>query len=229
MRKTTERLNFTKKALDSLTAPQTRATYYDTQVRGLGLLVQPSGHKAFFWLRKVQGYPTWKTIGAFPDLSIENARAKAQEYNSSIAKWKADDYEGPAPLERRGSPTLGDILDDYIERHLRANAKNPGRAIKHTRWQFDRYLASWRDRKLTSIRREHVRDLHSKIGSRKAKAGPGEKNGHYSANRVVALVRIFFNWAIKTEKWQGENPGRGIKRFFETKRTRFTQPDELPR
>lgn len=240
MRKTNDRINFTKRALDAVATPkEARAVYHDTQERGLGLLVQPTGHKSFFWFRKVRGRPTWKTIGAFPDLSIENARAKAQEYNSSVARWKADEYAGPAPLERRKSPTLGSILDDYLERHLKANAKNPDRAVKHTRWQFNRYLSAWKDRKLGEISRDDVRALHSEIGSKDGKSGPKTgkekevelKHGRYSANRVIGLVRVLFNWALNPDVslWHGENPAKGIKRFREEKRTRFTQPDEMPR
>ncbi len=77
------RFNFRKKSLEALTPPkEKRAVFYDV-TRGLGLLVQPTGHKSFFWFRKVNGDPTWKTIGEFPDLTIEQARAKAAEYNGN--------------------------------------------------------------------------------------------------------------------------------------------------
>src|SRR6266404_1053390 len=75
-----------------------RTILYDTQVRGLGVMVQPTGHKSFFWFRKVRGYPTWATIGAFPDLTVENARAQAAERNAKLARWKADEYQGDDPF-----------------------------------------------------------------------------------------------------------------------------------
>jgi integrase len=221
VRKATARFNFTKKSLDALRAPSEKyATYYDEQARGLGLVVQTTGHRAFFWFRKVQGHPTWKTIGTFPDLSIENARARADEYNTSIANWKSKEYEGLGPFEKPKSSTLSVVFEDYLARHLSVNSKNTDRAAKDTRWQFDRFLTSWKNRKLSSIRREHVRDLHDKVG---------RNNGHYSANRLVSLIRVLFNWAIKTDAWQGENPTKGIQLFHEESRTRFTQPDEFPR
>ncbi len=139
----------------------------------LGLLLQPTGRASFFWFRKVRGYPTWKTIGRFPDMTIENARAAAQKYNTDLANWRLANYEGPSPFERQGTPTLQSVLDDYIERHLKANAKNPDKAVKHARWQFDHYLSDWKMRKLSEIRREDVRNIHAEIGSRKAKAGSG--------------------------------------------------------
>ena len=110
MRKTTSRLNFTKRAIESLPSEKSRSLYYDFQTRGLGVMVQPTGHRAFFWFRKVRGQPTWKTIGLFPDLSIENARARAAELNSAVAAWKAADFRGDHPLTPRRELTLGAVL-----------------------------------------------------------------------------------------------------------------------
>jgi len=221
MRKTTNRINFTVRALEALPTPkEKRAIHYDTQVRGLGIMVQPSGHRSFFWFRKVHGYPTWKTIGPFPDLSIEQARKHASRYSGEIADWKASGYEGASPFDQQGTPTLGSVLEDYLERHLKAKSKSPDRAVKDTRQSFQRHLSTWRNRTLGSIRREHVRALHAKVG---------EDHGHYSANRIVGTVRTLYSWADKTEVWHGENPAKGIEMFHEEKRGRFTQPDELPR
>jgi integrase len=111
-------------------------------------------------------------------------------------------------------------LEDYLERRLRAHAKDPDRAIQSARWQFNGYLTVWRDRKLSTIQRTDVRSLHAEVG---------EKHGKVTANRLVQLVRTLFNWALKTELWSGENPARGITPFPESSRTRFVQPEELPK
>jgi hypothetical protein len=58
--------------------------------------------------------------------------------------------------------------------------------------------------RLNTIRREDVLNLHTEIGKRRGKAGPGARDCHYTANRVVALVRVLLNWAIDEENWQGE-------------------------
>jgi integrase len=221
MRKTTTRINFTKKALEALPVPpQRRAVYRDSQTRGLGVMLQPTGHRAFFWFRKIRGRPTWKTIGLFPDLSIDQARARAAELNAALASWKARDYCGDDPIIRRRHVTLGFVLNDYVEKRLSVHAKDPIRAISYIRWQFNTYLASWRDRKLGEIRRVDVRDLHAKIG---------ESHGKITANRLIQCLRTFFNWALKSELWSGENPARGISLYPESSRTRFVQPDELPK
>jgi integrase len=222
VRKTTSRLNFTKRAIAALDVPQktTRALHYDSQVRGLGVMIQPSGHRAFFWFRKVQGRPTWKTIGPFPDLTVEQARARAAELNAAIARWKAHEYEGAHPINRRRDLTLNALFEDYLERRLKPHAKDPERAIKTARWQFNGYLTGWRERKLGTVSRADVRFLHADVG---------EKNGKVTANRTVQLLRTLFNWAVKTEMWSGQNPAHGIVPFPESSRTRFLQPHEAPK
>jgi integrase len=217
-----EKINFTVRALESIKTPKDkRFTIYDSRVRGLGLLVQPSGHRAFFWYRKVRGYPCWQTIGPFPDLSVENARAKADELNSELANWKAHDFAGRAPkIEKRPELTLGSLHEDYCQRHLRSHAKNPERAESYAKQIFNAHLGPWRNRKLGQITRQNVRDLHAEIGA---------ETGQYAANRVIQDLRSLFFWAIREEIWTGENPAARIQQFHEKKRTRFLQPDEMAR
>jgi integrase len=216
------KINFTKRTIAALPTPETeRAIYHDSDTRGLGVLVQPTGYRSFFWFRKVDGRAKWKTIGAFPDISVEQARARASEYNSSIADWKAHDYEGPSPFkQQRNGLTLEKVFEDYLETYRRGNAKNPDRSVPEERAIFKRHLGSLSNRKLDSLRREDLSSLHSEIG---------KEHGHYSANRVIQLMRRVINWAISEERWHGENPAEGIKKFPEQERERFLQPDEVQR
>ena len=212
--------NFTKKDLDALAPAAKRYTVYDDRVSGLGLLVQPTGHKAFFWFRKVHGQPTWRTIGDFPDISIEQARSRASEMNTSTADWKARRYDGPNPLTQPAQePTVNDMLEDYCNRRLATHAKNPTAAAKRVRWSIGMYFSHWKSRRLSSITRKQVIDLHQSLG---------EKHGHVTANRIVTLLRTIFNWAAKSCEWRGENPASRIEPFAERSRERFLLPEELP-
>jgi len=193
-------------------------------VSGLGISVYPSGQKTFFHLKKVQGWPQRTTIGPFPDLSVENARGNASGLNQKFSTWKANNYQGPGPREKRSRvPTLGEVLEHYCEQHLRSNAKNAAAAIKYARWQLDFYLASWRNRPLSSITRKDVRDKHAEIGA---------SHGHVSANRVATFVRRLFNHAIHPDiaLWEGANPARNPKKFLfhEESRERTIGRGEAP-
>ncbi len=179
--------NFTKRFLEDLKPKEKRYNEFDADVRGLGVVVHPSGQKVFFHLKKVQGWPQRVTLGSFPDMTLEDARGKASELNGKLSKWKSNDFEGPNPIVRpKKVHILGDVLEHYLLHHLAGAAKHPEKAVKYARWQFDSYLASWRNRPLGTIRREHVRELHAEIA---------KKHG-VTANRTLTFLRTLFNHAI---------------------------------
>ena len=158
------RLNLTKKLIQALPLPkEKRAITYDSQTRGLGVMVQPTGHKSFFWFRKVQGYPTWQTIGSFPDLSVEQARARASELNAKLSRWKAAGYEGDDPFARSTALTLETLLAEYVEHHVKSYAANPERAVPETEAMV-KYFPALKGRRLGAIRLRDVKQLHEQIG-----------------------------------------------------------------
>lgn len=81
----TKTFNFIKKSLLVLQPQDKPVTYHDQTKRGLKLIVHPSGIKTFILYRKIKGRPERITIGRFPDITIENARKKVDEYNAKIA------------------------------------------------------------------------------------------------------------------------------------------------
>lgn len=193
--------------------------YRDTGVRGLGLLVQATGHKSFFWQRKVNSYPRWETIAQFPDMTIGQARDKADELNNKLALWKASRYETQDPFHQRSELKLDELVNEYIEKHLKEHAKRPDVAEKRLRQMISQYLTLWRGRSLGTIRQDDVVELHRRIGAKY----------HRKANVVVKELRTLFNFAKRENLFRGQNPARGITFYRETKRTRFLQPNELPK
>lgn len=180
------KINFTKRSIETLPIPkEKRATHYDLQVRGLGILVQPSGHRSFFWFRKVRGIPTWRTIGAFPEWSIEQARTEANKLSANCATWKQNGYDGDNPFERQTVPTFDELVKDYTERHIKAHASRPERAAKNVGWMVNKYLASWRNQKVTAIRKAEVLDLHARVGKESREA---RSQSHYSVPKSAVLL-----------------------------------------
>jgi integrase len=220
-----ERKNLTKHVIEAITPDKSqRITIHDKKVAGLILRVEPSGTRTFCWLRKGAGQVRFKKIGPFPDMTVEQARGKADEHNASLAKWRSNDFEGENPFERRPHLTLGEVFDHYVEHHLAKHAKNPARATKGARWQFDRYLAAWKDRRLVTIQQKHVETLHTEVGKR---------YGQVTANRLVTFLRTIFYHADKRMGWRGENPARDPGRneilYHEDSRDRYLLPEEAVR
>jgi integrase len=220
------KLSFTKKGLEALPTPtDKRAVYHDTKTRGLGLLMRPTGHKSFFWFRRVNGDPTWKTIGDFPDLTFDQARESADDFNNKLAEWKRKKYEGPSPFKQQDVLTLGTLYGKYYEtlKTKGCSAKRgpaTEKSLHDTQSWYDAHLERWKDRKLDSIRLERVRELHKTIT---------EKNGPIIANRAVGLLRRCINWGIHKDLWHGENPAEKIDWNPEKSRERFVQPAEMGR
>jgi integrase len=221
-RRSGKKINFTKRVIEALPAPPVgkRENVFDLNTPGLGLLIYPSGAKSFFHLKLVRGYPKRTTLGKFPDLTVDQARGKASGLNGALARWKLSGFSGEDPFEAQRDPTLGGLAAAYVEKHVRAHAARPEHAAQNVEWQVGKYFPSWRNRKIGSIRKADVLDLHERIG---------REHGKYQANRVVQLLRAIFYFGESSGAWQGVNPAAGVKLFHEEKRRRFLQPDELPR
>ncbi len=206
------RFNFTKRAIDALPTPPRRVYHYDTRTRGLALAVNPSSHKVFLLYRWIQRRPERITLGRYPDLSIERARGRAQELNASIARG-----ENPADRRRiaRAEMTLGELFTLYLEKYARVHK----RSWRQDEGQFNLHLADWRARRLSSLLPADLAALHARVG---------RDHGHYTANRLLALLHTVFNLAI-TWGWQAPNPAHGLRRFPEVSRERFLSGSELRR
>lgn len=208
------KLNFTKAALDGLPVPLNGWSYhYDLKVQGLGIGIGSTGKKTFILYRKINGRPERLTLGRYPDLTIEQARGKASEINSSIAKGA-----NPADVKRGHAAelTFEELFSQYMERH----AKQHKRTWTEDQQRFMQYLKGpLGKKKLSQINRQAVASIHSRI----------TMDGHpVVANRVLALVSSVYGWAVSAGLLE-TNPVKGIKRNREKSRDRFIRGEELPR
>jgi len=206
------KFNFTKKAIEALSLPAEgqRSYFYDEKVRGLCVVVYPSGKKVFQCYRKVKGRPQRNTIGPVADFSIDGARAKAEALNSEIANGG-----DPAASRRamRAESTLGELFERWLEDY----AKPHKRTWRDDQGTFNLHLAAWKSRKLSSISASDVARLHATVG---------RDHGHYAANRLTEFLGAMFRKAAEWG-WTGGNPATGITPFPEVKRERFMDGAEL--
>ena len=188
-----------------------RAYVYDAMTRGLALAVSPSGKKVFVLYRKVARRPERITIGAYPDLSIEQARDRAAEFNGAIARG-----ENPGGARRivRDEMTLGELFATWLEHHGKPHKKT----WKWDQGVFEKHLGAWKLRKISELRNIDVVTLHARIG---AKSGP------YVANRLVEILSGLFNKAIEMGM-EGTKSCTKDRAFRERNRERFLQPQEIP-
>ncbi len=208
------KFKFTKSRLWDLPKARDRVRYfvYDTIVRGFCLMVTKTGFKSFYLNRTINYRSVRIYIGPFPDLPVEMARKKAEEFAAQVAL-------GIDPQDKRRQKrqelTLGELMEKYLERHAKPHKKS----WAYDEGLYDRYLVHWAKRRLSTLTRDDIEDLHKKIG---------RDNGQTIANRVLTLVKTLFNKANEWDDFKQDSPGRGIKKYKEKKRDRYVTKEEMP-
>ena len=209
------RFRFTKTSLEKLPLPagNSRTTYYDQDIGKLALRVTAAGAKSFYIVKRVAGEMVWYKLGTFPEMTVEQAKIKAEVTLGSFAN-----EDNPAEVRRsvKGIPTLNEFFIEYGERH----------GLKKLAWDSDQqrfrdYLKdSLGARKISLITREMISRILSDLDMQ-GKAGA-------TVNNVRALASGIFGKAIEWG-YIKDNPVRGIKTRKAVKRDRFMSAHELPR
>lgn len=180
-----ERFNFTKKAVEDLPASETgkRAYFYDgggaQSVNGLLIAVTGSGVKSFQVYRKVGTKPVRVTLGRFPDMTIEQARRKAQATLSRLADGINPNTEKKAARAR--AVTLGEVFEAYLKAR---KALKPTTVADYHKLMGKAFV-DWQRKPLNEITRDMVANRHRKLGQR----------SEARANLAMRLLRALFNFA----------------------------------
>ncbi|MDN4501383.1 integrase family protein [Alteromonadaceae bacterium BrNp21-10] len=120
------KLKFGKKVIEALPVGQSTDTYWDDSVTGLGLRIQPTGTKTFFFQGRTKGKLVKITIGKFGVLTTEEAKKLAKQHASDLTK-------GLDPRNKQNSEeklaTFGDMMSAYIDL-LYSNNKYDAKAVE---------------------------------------------------------------------------------------------------
>ena len=154
-------------------------------------------------------------IGSYPALSLGDARTTARQRLLEVAR-------GNDPAESRqaakaaldGAITFAGAMDQFIEKY----AKNKTRGWKETQRAFDKYVKpELGDYRLDAVTALHIRDLVEAMS----------ETAPYMANRTLAYVRKFFNWAVERQM-VAVSPAAKIKAPGKEKsRDRVLSDDEI--
>ncbi len=187
------------------------------------MLLSPGGHCAFVARYRVGGRLRRFTIGPFSRLSLGEARQKASD---AIHDSEHGVDQAAMKIAGRAAETFADLAAQYVELH--AKKKRSGRedirilyGSAHKRPTGKRphipLVKRWGARKLTEIKRRDVRELLDQIAAR----------APIMANRVLAVVRKMFNFAIAHD-WIEANPCQMLARPSpEKQRDRVLTEDEI--
>lgn len=192
---------------DDVTAsgnPVLRKFYWDTELKGFGLIVGPST-KTWILQKDLNGKSKRVKIGRLPAWTPDLARKRAMELTVEM------DRGGDPNARAREERARGTTLSEAIEWHQTAmRAKRcSDRSIETVRLECERHLSDWLNRPLASITRNECARRHERVTG----------NGRYAANRVLQVFRAVYNTASRRLEELPPCPTVGVT-FNKTSRRR---------
>ena len=206
----------TKKTVDALTARRREYMLWDTDIKGFGVRVHPSGRKVYLVKYRVNGRVIKKTIGPHGAIPPVAARARAAEIITAAMTGR--DLTGRVLSPPTDTTTMHDLAGRFLDEHVPAHCK-PSTAHSYGIAIRQHVVPRLGSRSVADITHADVADLHHAM-----RATP------YAANRTLGILSAMFSaaelWGLRP---QGSNPCRYVKRFRERKRERFLSDAEYRR
>ena len=188
---------FSDRLLRSL-EPAERGKRYElfdsgTKITGFGCKVGdtkgPNGKATkivfFLYIRWGGKSPGRRTIGRYPAISLEAARAKAREWTQLVSNGidpKKAEQEKRDAEKLQQENTFGVAVEEFFRRHL-SKTRQGRKAEMVIRREFE----LWTARPITDItRRDVLKVVHALVDAGKP----------YQAHNVLGFARSIFNWAI---------------------------------
>ncbi len=182
-----KKFGFTKRRLAALTPPTDgKRAYYLDETEGLTLCVTPSGTKTFYLVRWFQGRAVRVPLGKFPAMSVEDARKACL---ALLAKMSQGIDVQAARQAARHEQTVKGLWEFWRKGAEQGTGRKRGpvKTLKEDEQRYKRFLATWANRRLSSIKRTDIQSLFAKVST---------ENGTYAANRLLALVKSMFHRAL---------------------------------
>ncbi|MFC4173469.1 tyrosine-type recombinase/integrase [Microvirga sp. GCM10011540] len=220
MAKDTGSVKLTKRAVDAADPRSSRYEIWDTELKGFGLRIEPTGAKSFIVrYRAGAGGRTapkrFLSIGRYGALTPDEARKKAKEVLGAAARG---DDPAADRNKRRKAMTVSEISERFLTEHVQPKRK-PTTAELYRHVLEKHILPEIGRRKAEEIAKADVTRLHHKL-----RATP------FIANRAIAVLGSMFSWASEEGLVPEEfNPTARVEKYKEDKRERFLSSEELER
>lgn len=205
----------TKRTIDALPIKDSDYAIWDSELRGFGIRVWPSGKKTYVLKCRVKGKQKKYSIGTHGVFTVDQARTNAIEYLSEAKRGIDKSAELKA---HKNSPTMADLgkrfLEEYVPTHCKAStAYEYKRSVEHF---INNAMGKM---KIMDISRPDVAAMHHDL-----------RKIPYQANRTLGVLSKMMNmaeiWGLRQD---GSNPCRHVKKYPEKGRERFLSKKEFIR
>ncbi len=181
---------FTDKLLANLRPREKRYILWEENHRRLGTLgvrVSTSGRRTWVFMYRFNGHPRMATLGLYPKMTVAAAHAAAGALMESLERGQDPSRERlEARRELQRAPTVEKLAEDFIDLY----AKRRKRTWQNDQATFAKHVIPRIGHlKANDVRRRDIIGMLEEIAT-KAPTG---------ANRVLALVRKMYNWAVERE------------------------------
>jgi integrase len=182
----------TIKAIKPAPAGQ-RIEIWDAVVPGLGVRTTDRGAKSFVLATRYPGStnPARRALGAYGELTLEQARTKARQWLDLIGRGidpQAEIERQRLNEQRKRAGTFAALVEDFVREKLPTERRGRNAEL-HLRGVF---LPRWGDRPVTEITPADVKAIVREV---KAEGKPTQ------AHALLATVRRLFNWAIEQDDY----------------------------
>lgn len=210
------RLKLTKTVVDAARPEKAPYELRDAAIPGFLLKVTPTGRKVFMVAYVANnGQRRKPAIGRFGEITVEQARAIAQDWLADVRKGRDPSAEKSAA---RRAPTVKELFERFIADY--SEPRNKPSTVGANRGYGKLYVIPHLGQtKVADVTRSDISGLMKKMSKFPT-----------NANRVLSAVRKMFNMA---EVWgmrpDGSNPCRHVPKFPERGKTRLINDAELKR
>lgn len=192
---------------------------WDSQIKGFGVRVKPSGARSFVVSYYAPGLHQKKrrmTLGVFGPLTVEEGRKRALEALTRVSR--GEDPAAEAAQERRFTKerTVAALFPAYLEA-----SKDLRRTSTLAYYQsLGRHyvLPALGELPVARVTPAEIAELHRSMRTKKV-----------TANRVVQLLKSFFYWLDRQGLHSGENPATRVDFYPEKPKERFLTVEEVGR
>lgn len=206
------------KSIEAVKPSETRQEFADHLIKGLRLIVQPSGVKSFQLRYKYAGKSKRLTLGRWDrGLSLAAARDMAREELLKLEAGSDPLHErrqiANENIERTAKSTIGSAMQRYEREKL--DRLRSGQNAKSFLREFK---VKYAHLELTNFSKDMFREMLRDI----------VKDGHnVKANRVYTHVRTFMNWAEAEDLIEYNHLSKIKKPVNEMSRDRFLSENEI--